>query len=205
MADFINIMPEGEYKFVLDEDLASKQIDALRNAEINKLLDQRQQFLASGKIKEDPDILAINQRLIELTDSRAPKNFATDIKDQTEDVLSGALESDRTKGFFKLADFENMSEGQKFIKAEQNKIINLRRRLITFLLPQIADQKLKSIIIGEVDIYDKEYLDFQSKVDFFADKDDVEVVKSEFENDFDDWYLRLLDIYSKAHSDIDHQ
>jgi hypothetical protein len=197
-------MPEGEYKFVLDEDLASKQLDVVRNAEINKLLDQRKILLVSGKIKEDPDILAINQRLIELTDPKKFAAYSTAVEDQVEGVMTSALESDRTKGFFKLADFENMSEGQKFIKAEQNKIINLRRRLITFLLPQIADQKLKSIIIGEVDIYDKEYLDFQSKVDFFADKDDVEVVKSEFENDFDDWYLRLLDIYSKAHSDIDH-
>ncbi len=194
------------------EDTPSHRMEDTRQEEINRLLKERetlvselQELLSSDEVKEHPDVLAINKRLLELTDSRAAKNFAVETKSQVEEAIFTASEADRTKGLFKLEDFQNMSEGQKFIKAEQNKIINLRRRLLTFLLPQITDQKFKSIISGEIEIYDKEYADFQSKVDFFADKDDEDAVKAEFENEFDDWYLRLLDIYSKAHSDIDHQ
>lgn len=205
------------------DNTSQHRMEDTRQAEIARLLDERQKVVTElrtkllgdkvleakelakieEEIKKDPNVLVINERLLELTGPRAAGKFSEEIKNQVEGEISSAFEADRTKGFFKLADFENMSEGQKFIKAEQNKIVNLRRRLITYLLPQIIDEKFKNIILAEIDVYDKEYIEFQSKVDLFAEKDDLEIIKAEFENDFEDWYSRLLDIYNKVHSGMD--
>ncbi len=88
-------MSEGEYKYAFDADMDSprRRLEEARNEEINRLLGERQKLFAElqqklldskdldsekreEKIKNDPGILAINQRLLELTDSRGAVRFA---------------------------------------------------------------------------------------------------------------------------------
>lgn len=75
----------------VDDNSQNRMQDARQN-EINRLLDQRK-LLLDKKGKDDPEILAINKRLLELTGSRAANKFATETKSQVEGVLSGATDA----------------------------------------------------------------------------------------------------------------
>lgn len=75
-----------------------------RQAEISRLLDERQklvselqQSLGADKVKMHPDVLAINKRLLELTDSRGSAKFAQETKQEIEMALADAQDASSIK------------------------------------------------------------------------------------------------------------
>jgi hypothetical protein len=90
-------MPEGEYKYALDVDMDSphRKLAEARNEEINRLLGERQALLDQGKKTEDPGILSINNRLMELTGSRAASNFAKEKEDKSNQVERESSEASK--------------------------------------------------------------------------------------------------------------
>lgn len=189
-------MPEKLSGFA--EDNLQNRIEDSRQQEINDLLTQRQEFIASGIAKDDESVKALNQRLLELTSPEGVDKFGT-----VEDLVEkSAMVYDRKE--VSTDQENNLSEGMKFVKAEMKKIIDLRRSLITEVIPQITDQRAQSVIKGEVNKFDNDYLVFQQDVDWFDDKDDLKKVQDKFAGAFADWYDRLHDIFTEAHRNIDH-
>ncbi len=124
-------MLEGEYKYALDSDMDSphRNLSEARNEEINRLIDERQALLSSGKTTEDPDILRINNRLMELTGSRAATNFAKEREAQVENVLSDAEKSDSVSDILAQAQIDQQSHHADSVKAHDTlSIPDMERR-----------------------------------------------------------------------------
>lgn len=96
------------------------------------------------------------------------------------------------------------NEGKKFIDGQQFLISDLRLKILTELLPQIFDQREASVIRGEIDVFDQEYEDFRTTIDFFGGLNDLSVTKGEFADKFKDWLVRLEDIKEEASKYIDN-
>jgi hypothetical protein len=124
------------------EENLQNSIEDSRQNEINDLLTQRQELLASGEAKDGDRVKALNQRLLELTTPEGIEKFQ-----EVENMLEkNSMVLDRKEVVVDQKD--NLSDGMKFVKAEQKKIIDLRRSLITEVIPQITDQKAQSVIKG---------------------------------------------------------
>lgn len=162
------------------EENRNNSLEDSRQNETNSLLDQREALIADGKSKDDPEVLALSQRLMEMTEPAAAKRYA-----ELESLLSSIPEK-----------VENLSEGLEFIKEQQKDIITLRGRLYE-LFPDL-DEKAKSYINGKIDKFDAEYRLFQAKVDIFPNKDDITLVRDAFEKDFNYWFKRLFDLFEET-------
>lgn len=194
------------------ENTSQHRMEDTRQAEINRLLDERQkvvtelqkQLLDSDKVKKHPDVLAINERLLELTGPRAAGKFSEEIKNQVEGEISSAFEADRTKGFLKVEDFQHMSEGEKFIYAGKKKIIDLHHSLITEVIPQITDQKAQGVIKGRIEKFNYDHLVLDMRIKMFDNEDDLGAVQANFAGALTDLYDRLHDIYIEAYRCINN-
>jgi hypothetical protein len=151
-----------------------------------------------NKIREHPDVLVINKRLLELTSPEGISAF----QEVGNLVEKSTMVYDRRE--LNTDQENNLSEGMNFIQAEQKKIIGLRRSLVTEIIPQIKDKKARSIIENEVSQFDDDYQIFQKELEEFDDKDDLQKVQAKFVSAFADWYDRLHDIFIKA-QDNDYQ
>ncbi len=186
------------------EDALSNRIEDARQKEIDDLLTQRQELVGKlqqtlpdskekeNKIREHPDVLVINKRLLELTSPEGISAF----QEVGNLVEKSTMVYDRRE--LNTDQENNLSEGMKFIQAEQKKIIGLRRSLVTEIIPQIKDKKARSIIENEVSQFDDDYQIFQKELEEFDDKDDLQKVQAKFVSAFADWYDRLHDIFIKA-------
>lgn len=192
------------------EDALPNRIEDARQKEIDDLLTQRQELVGKlqqtlpdskekeNKIRENPDVLVINKRLLELTSPEGISAF----QEVGNLVEKSTMVYDRRE--LNTDQENNLSEGMKFIQAEQKKIIDLRHSLITEVIPQITDQKTQSVIEGKVNKFDNEYHTFQEQLDWSDDKDDLEAMRAKFAGVFAAWYDRLHDIFIEAHRNIDH-